>query len=52
MHEIRPLTGLRGIAAMTVFLAHMRATLMVHGFHFELPESVVRVFLSGGRLPQ
>lgn len=34
---------------MTVFLAHMRATLMVHGFHFELPESVVRVFLSGGR---
>jgi peptidoglycan/LPS O-acetylase OafA/YrhL len=49
MAEIRPLTGLRGVAAVTVFLAHMRETLGDHGFHFELPDPVVRLFLSGGR---
>ena len=49
MAEIRPLTGLRGIAAVTVFLAHTRDTLGNHGFHFEVPEPMVRLFLSGGR---
>jgi len=49
MAEIRPLTGLRGIAAVSVFMAHMRDTLGDHGFAVAVPDPLVRLFLSGGR---
>ncbi len=49
MAEIRALTGLRGVAATTVFCAHMRETLMAQGLDLNVPEWVVRLFLSGGR---
>jgi peptidoglycan/LPS O-acetylase OafA/YrhL len=49
MAEIRPLTGLRGVAAITVFLVHMRETLGERGLHLEVPDWVARLFLNGGR---
>lgn len=49
MNEIRSLTGLRGIAALTVFLAHLRANLVEYGIQFDLPEWFNRLFLEGGR---
>ncbi len=49
MNEIRPLTGLRGVAAISVFLAHLRLTLTDYGLDLSAPEWVVRLFLNGGR---
>lgn len=49
MREIRALTGLRGIAAITVFFAHTRETLESRGLPLQVPELVRRLFLSGGR---
>lgn len=49
MAEIRSLTGLRGIAALTVFLAHTRETLTEQGLHLQVPTLIERLFLSGGR---
>jgi len=49
MAEIRSLTGLRGVAALTVFLAHTRETLTEQGVHLQVPTLVERLFLSGGR---
>jgi peptidoglycan/LPS O-acetylase OafA/YrhL len=49
MPEIRPLTGLRGVAAITVFLVHMRETLAERGLATEVPDWAVRLFLNGGR---
>lgn len=49
MKEIRALTGLRGVAAVTVFLAHTRDTLQDRGINMPLPDMFVRLFLSSGR---
>jgi peptidoglycan/LPS O-acetylase OafA/YrhL len=49
MNEIRPLTGLRGIAALVVFLAHTRETLQSRGLSLPVPNLLERLFLSGGR---
>jgi peptidoglycan/LPS O-acetylase OafA/YrhL len=49
MAEIRALTGLRGVAALTVACAHMRETLITQGLSLELPQWLVRLVLSGGR---
>lgn len=49
MKEIRALTGLRGIAALVVFLAHMRETLLGRGLPLHVPTLVMRLFLMGGR---
>jgi peptidoglycan/LPS O-acetylase OafA/YrhL len=49
MNEIRPLTGLRGIAALCVFLAHLRITLGDYGLPLGTPEWFSRLFLEGGR---
>jgi peptidoglycan/LPS O-acetylase OafA/YrhL len=49
MKEVRALTGLRGVAAFVVFLAHTRETLEVRGFHLDVPVLVQRLCLSGGR---
>lgn len=49
MNEIRPLTGIRGIAALTVFLAHTRETLLPKGIDLPVPIVIERLFLSGGR---
>ena len=48
MAEIRPLTGLRGVAALCVFLGHMRDTLGEHGLDVAVPEWTRRLFLNGG----
>jgi len=47
--EIRSLTGLRGVAALTVFFAHTLETLREQGFALYPPVIVERLFLSGGR---
>lgn len=47
--EIRGLTGLRGVAALTVFLAHTRETLGERGLALPVPNLVERLFLNGGR---
>jgi peptidoglycan/LPS O-acetylase OafA/YrhL len=47
--EIRALTGLRGVAALIVFWAHMRATLGEHGLELTYPLVVERLFMMGGR---
>jgi peptidoglycan/LPS O-acetylase OafA/YrhL len=47
--EIRPLTGIRGVAALTVFLAHTLETLHEKGIDFSIPTLVKRLLLSGGR---
>jgi peptidoglycan/LPS O-acetylase OafA/YrhL len=49
MKEIRALTGVRGIAALTVFLAHTRETLQSRGLTLDIPDPLVRLFLCGGR---
>jgi peptidoglycan/LPS O-acetylase OafA/YrhL len=49
MAEIRALTGLRGIAASTVFLVHLRETLSERGLQSDVPEWIGRMFLNGGR---
>jgi peptidoglycan/LPS O-acetylase OafA/YrhL len=49
MNEIRPLTGIRGIAALTVFLAHTRETLLEKGIDLSVPTLIKRLLLSGGR---
>ncbi|HME41157.1 MAG TPA: acyltransferase [Steroidobacteraceae bacterium] len=49
MNEIRPLTGIRGIAALTVFLAHTHETLLPKGVDLSIPTLIERLFLSGGR---
>jgi peptidoglycan/LPS O-acetylase OafA/YrhL len=48
MAEIRPLTGLRGGAALCVFLAHLHDTLGEYGLVIDVPEWVRRLFLNGG----
>ncbi|MFZ0499598.1 MAG: acyltransferase [Steroidobacteraceae bacterium] len=47
--EIRALTGIRGVAAMIVFLSHARDTLASRGLHFAVPLPVERLFFMGGR---
>jgi len=49
MNEIRALTGLRGIAALVVFLAHTRDTLQTRGLSLPVPDLIQRLFLSSGR---
>src|SRR4029077_14186047 len=49
MKEIRALTGVRGVAAITVFLAHTRETLQSRGVSLDIPDPIVRLFLCGGR---
>ena len=49
MNEIRPLTGIRGIAALTVFLAHTQETLLLKGIDLSAPTLIERLLLSGGR---
>jgi len=48
MTEIRPLTGLRGLAAVCVFLAHLYDTLAGYGLVLVVPEWIRRLFLNGG----
>jgi peptidoglycan/LPS O-acetylase OafA/YrhL len=47
--EIRALTGLRGVAALVVFLVHTRDTLETRGLSFEINTLVERLFLMSGR---
>lgn len=47
--EIRALTGIRGVAAMIVFLSHTRETLAGRGIDFAVPLPVERLFFMGGR---
>jgi peptidoglycan/LPS O-acetylase OafA/YrhL len=49
MNEIRPLTGIRGIAALTVFLAHTQEALLPRGIDLFAPTVIQRLLLSGGR---
>ncbi|MDB6014646.1 MAG: acyltransferase [Gammaproteobacteria bacterium] len=49
MNEIRALTGIRGTAALTVFLAHMQDALIPRGIDLSVPTLVERLLLSGGR---
>ena len=49
MKEIRALTGLRGIAALVVFLVHTRDTLESRGLTLEISTWVQRLFLMSGR---
>ena len=49
MNEIRALTGIRGVAALTVFLAHTQSTLISRGIDLSAPPLVERMLLSGGR---
>jgi peptidoglycan/LPS O-acetylase OafA/YrhL len=49
VNEIRALTGLRGIAALVVFLAHTRDTLQTRGLSLPVPDLIERLFLSSGR---
>jgi peptidoglycan/LPS O-acetylase OafA/YrhL len=49
MNEIRALTGIRGIAALTVFLAHTREALVPRGVQLPVSPLGERLFLSGGR---
>lgn len=49
MKEIRALTGIRGIAALIVFLAHARETLMARGLDLEMPPTAKLLFMTGGR---
>jgi len=47
--EIRGLTGLRGVAALTVFLAHTHETLGERGLNLPVSNLAQRLFLNGGR---
>lgn len=49
MNEIRSLTGIRGLAALTVFLAHTQTTLLTKGVDLQVPTLIERLLLSGGR---
>jgi peptidoglycan/LPS O-acetylase OafA/YrhL len=49
VNEIRALTGIRGIAALTVFLAHTREALVPRGVQLPVSTLAERLFLSGGR---
>lgn len=49
MTEIRPLTGVRGIAALIVFLDHACTNLVALGVTIDAPELFRRLFLAGGR---
>lgn len=49
MKEVRALTGIRGIAALIVFLGHTRETLLPYGLKLQVSELPHRLFLSGGR---
>lgn len=49
MKEIRALTGIRGIAALTVFLDHIRENLAMRGLDLQVPTLASRLLLSGGR---
>jgi peptidoglycan/LPS O-acetylase OafA/YrhL len=49
MKEIRALTGIRGIAALTVFLSHTQGALIARGVDVSAPTWADRLFLSGGR---
>ena len=49
MKEVRALTGIRGIAALTVFLDHTRETLAVRGLDLPVPILTSRLLLNGGR---
>ena len=49
MNEIRALTGIRGIAAITVFFSHMQDALGPRGIDLSAPTLVERLLLSGGR---
>lgn len=50
MKEIRALTGIRGIAALAVFLDHTISTLMVRGVNnIDIPTIPHRILLQGGR---
>src|ERR1700733_3414532 len=49
MKEIRALTGLRGVAAVIVFLVHTRDTLESRGIVLHFPTLFVRLFLMSGR---
>jgi peptidoglycan/LPS O-acetylase OafA/YrhL len=49
MKEIRALTGIRGLAALTVFLDHNRDNLGVRGIYLHVPTLASRLFLSAGR---
>lgn len=49
MNEVRSLTGLRGFAAVSVFLAHLRITLGEYGVNLDAPLWFTRLFMEGGR---
>jgi peptidoglycan/LPS O-acetylase OafA/YrhL len=49
MKEIRALTGIRGIAALTVFLEHTWEALDGRGVHLPVSTLMHRLFLSAGR---
>ena len=49
MKEVRALTGIRGVAALTVFLDHTRENLAVRGLDLPVPTLMSRLLLSGGR---
>ena len=49
MKEIRALTGIRGIAALVVFLVHTRDTLATRGISIHLNTLVERLFFMSGR---
>ncbi len=49
MKEIRALTGIRGLAALIVFLSHVRETLETRGLDLAVAEIPRRLFLVGGR---
>ena len=49
MQEVRGLTGLRGIAALMVFWAHVKEQLQTYDMGFELPVLLERLLFSGGR---
>ncbi|MFT3905565.1 MAG: acyltransferase [Steroidobacteraceae bacterium] len=48
MKEIRALTGLRGIAALIVFLTHTRDTLAGRGLQIDVPALLERLVFRGG----
>jgi peptidoglycan/LPS O-acetylase OafA/YrhL len=49
MKEIRALTGIRGIAALIVFLEHARGTLAMRGLDIQVSDLTKRLVLTAGR---
>jgi peptidoglycan/LPS O-acetylase OafA/YrhL len=49
MQEIRALTGLRGVAAILVFFAHLGQVLETRGITLRVPTIIERLFPDGGR---